>query len=114
MSGQGSDWPRLDYAADRGTIETIHLLLQLIGKLPVRLHPWINHGWHVALRMTPHGAVTRSLPAGQRHFTAELDFLESAIVIACENGSWPPGWAPSAYQATMMPMTSYHEACEMS
>ena len=82
-----NDWPRLDYAADKGTIETLHLLLQLIGKLPLRLHPWINHGWHVALRMTPHGAVTRSLPAGQRHFTAELDFLESAIVIACENGS---------------------------
>ena len=52
-----SGWPRLDYAADKGTIETLHLLLQLIGKLPLRLHPWINHGWHVALRMTPRGAI---------------------------------------------------------
>ena len=71
-----SDWPKLDYAADKGTIETLHLLLQLIGKLPLRLHPWVNHAWHVTLRMTPSGAVTRSLPARERHFSAGLDFLE--------------------------------------
>jgi hypothetical protein len=80
-------WPRLDYAADKGTIETLHLLLQLIGKLPLRLHPWINHGWHVALRMTPRGAMTRSLPAGERQFAVELDFLDGAIRIECDNGS---------------------------
>ena len=80
-------WPRLDYAADKGTIETLHLLLQLIGKLPLRLHPWINHGWHTALRVTPVGAVTRSIPAGKRHFTVELDFLDGVIIVACDSGS---------------------------
>jgi hypothetical protein len=80
-------WPPLDYAADRGTIETLHLLLQLIGKLPLRLHPWFNHGWHVALRITPRGAITRSLPAGERHFTVELDFLDGAIRVECETGA---------------------------
>jgi hypothetical protein len=87
VNGPENDWPRLDYAADRGTIESIHLLLQLIGKLPLRLHPWLNHGWHVALRLTPRGAVTRPLPAGERHFTVELDFLAGALVVTCENGS---------------------------
>jgi hypothetical protein len=82
-----TDWPRLDYAADRGTIETLHLLLQLIGKLPLRLHPWLNHGWHVALRLTPRGAITRPLPVGARHFTVELDFLAGALVVECENGA---------------------------
>lgn len=81
-----SGWPKLDYAADKGTIETLHLLLQLIGKLPVRLHPWINHGWHVALRVTPNGAVTRSLPAGGRYFSVELDFLEGVIRVEYGNG----------------------------
>jgi hypothetical protein len=87
MTGPNSSWPRLDYAAEKGTIETLHLLLQLIGKLPLRLHPWLNHGWHVALRLTPRGAITRSLPAGDRHFTAELDFREGAVRIECDNGS---------------------------
>ena len=80
-------WPRLDYAADKGTIETLHLLLQLIGKLPLRLHPWVNHGWHVALRMTPRGMITRALAAGERHFAVELDFLDGAIAIECDNGT---------------------------
>jgi hypothetical protein len=82
-----SGWPRLDFAADRGTIESLHLLLQLIGKLPLRLHPWLNHGWHVALRLTPRGAITRPLAAGERHFTVELDFLAGAIRVGCENGA---------------------------
>src|SRR5690606_25743651 len=82
-----SAWPRLDYEADAGTIETLHLVLQLVGKLPTRLHPWVNHGWHVALRMTPRGAATRPLPAGERQFVAELDFLDGAIGLQCDNGS---------------------------
>ena len=81
-----SDWPGLDYTADRGTIESLHLLLQLVGKLPLRLHPWLNQSWHVALRLTPRGVVTRPLPAGERHFTVELDFLAGAIRVGCENG----------------------------
>ena len=82
-----TSWPRLDYLADAGTIETLHLVLQLVGKLPVRLHPWINHGWHVALRMTPRGAVTRPLPCGTRHFTAEVDFHDAEVRIACDDGA---------------------------
>jgi hypothetical protein len=84
-----STWPRLDHAADSGTIETLHLLLQLIGKLPLRLHPWINHGWHAALRITPRGAVTRCLPCDGRQFTVELDFLDGAIRVECDRGSQP-------------------------
>ena len=82
-----SGWPRLDHAADKGTIKTLHLLLQLIGKLPLRLHPWINHGWHAALRMTPRGAVTRSIACGGRQFTVELVFLDAAIRVVCDRGS---------------------------
>lgn len=82
-----SGWPHLDYAADKGTVETLHLMLQLIGKLPTRLHPWVNHGWHVALRFTPRGAATRTLPVGDRHFAVELDFLDGAIAIERDNGT---------------------------
>ena len=82
-----SGWPRLDHAADKGTIETLHLLAQLVGKLPLRLHPWINHGWHAALRITPRGAMTRSIPGDGRLFTVELDFLDGAVRVECDRGS---------------------------
>ena len=99
-----SRWPPLDYAADKGTIETLHLLLQLIGKLPLRLHPWVNHSWHLALRMTPRGAITRSLPAGERQFAVELDFLEAAIRVECDNGS------QSALPVAGKPIAEVHAA----
>jgi hypothetical protein len=82
-----TDWPRLDYLAERGTYEAMHMALQLIGKLPTRLLPWENHGWHVALRVTPRGFVTRSVPGGGRHFIAELDVPDAVIRIACDEGS---------------------------
>lgn len=81
-----SDWPRLGYATERGTYEAVHLALQLIGKLPTRLLPWENHGWHVALRVTPRGFATRPMPGGLRQFTAELDVHDAVVRIACDNG----------------------------
>src|SRR5690606_28959624 len=68
------------------TYEAMHLALQLVGKLPTRLLPWENHGWHVALRVTPRGFATRSMPGGARQFTASLDVHDAAIRIACDNG----------------------------
>lgn len=83
-----STWPRLDYAAERGTYETCHAVLQLIGKLPTRLLPWIAHGWHVALRIEPRGYRTRPMPADDgRTFTVELDVRDAAIVIHCSDGA---------------------------
>ena len=87
MNAVSHAWPRLDYTADKPTIETCHLILQLIGKLPTRLLPWINHGWHVALRVAPHGYATRPIAArDSRMFTVELDVREECLRVACEDG----------------------------
>jgi hypothetical protein len=83
-----TDWPALDYASGKGTYETCHLVLQLVGKLPTRLHPWINHGWHVALRVTPCGFVTRTIPAGERLFNVELDMRGARLVVTCDRGDF--------------------------
>src|SRR5690606_19374849 len=75
-------WPTLDHAADKGTIETLHLLLQLIGKLPLRLHPWVHRGSRSALPVAgdrgrdPWGAcrpADRARPAGAAAWRAERD-----------------------------------------
>jgi hypothetical protein len=87
VTSDAGAWPALDYAADLPTIETCHLVLQLIGKLPTRLHPWINHGWHVALRVVPHGYATRMMPGpGGRNFTVELDVRAACIRVTCDTG----------------------------
>lgn len=88
-------WPSLDFAADRPTIESAHLVLQLVGKMPTRLHPWVNHGWHVALRVTPRGFATRMMPAGDaRDFAVEVDMRHALIRAWCSHGGeWTTSFA---------------------
>ena len=92
-AGDPGAWPRLDYASDLPTTQTCHLILQLIGKLPTRLHPWVNHGWHVALRIMPHGYATHMIPAeGGRNFTVEFDVREECLRVSCDTGAaWTTG-----------------------
>ena len=79
--------PRLDWGAEKGSYESCHLALQMIGKLPTRLLPWVNHGWHVALRVGPRGFETYPMPAGGgRTFTVTFDVCAMALVAACSRG----------------------------
>lgn len=72
-------WPELDYAADRPVIDSLHAYLQLIGKLPTRGAPWINHGWHAALRVVPRGFRTYPVPLAQGEGEPLLDCLDGCI-----------------------------------
>lgn len=76
-------WPALDCRAERPTVETCRLVLQLIAMLP-RLDSWINRGWDVALRVAPSGFATYATPGGGgRAFIAEFDVREECLRITC-------------------------------
>lgn len=79
-------WPRLDFAADRTVIETWHAYLQVIGKLPTRGLPWCNHGWHVALRVTPRGLRTYALIAGEDEAEVLFDCISEAVELQTSAG----------------------------
>lgn len=80
-------WPKLDYANDRPVIDALHAYLQLIGKLPTRGLPWINHGWHAALRVVPHGFRTYPVPLAQGEGELLLDCFEGCIRLETSDGS---------------------------
>lgn len=86
MSGAGTRWPRLDYAAERPVIETLHAYLQMVGKLPTRALPWLNHGWHVALRVVPRGFRTYPVPAGEHEAELLVDLFASHVVLQTSAG----------------------------
>ncbi|MBV7257049.1 hypothetical protein KCG44_09665 [Pacificimonas sp. WHA3] len=79
-------WPELDYAAERGVYETLHAYLQVIGKLPTRTSPWVNHGWHAALRVVPRGFRTYVLPAGDEDYELLLDAVSGAVRLWSSDG----------------------------
>jgi hypothetical protein len=77
MSGA---WPELSAERDRPTIVALHLFSQVIGKVPTRLLPWRNHGWHLTLHVTPCGLTTEPVYAADGMFTLALDLVEHQIV----------------------------------
>ena len=79
-------WPSLPLEAWSNTCATLHLWLQMIGKIKLAQTPWLNHSWHVTLRVTPRGVTTLSIPYGGRTFQIDLDFIDHQLTIQTNDG----------------------------
>lgn len=79
-------WPALPYAAWSKTCATLHLWLQIVGKVPLMQLPWIAHSWHVALAVTARGLGTRLMPHGTKAFQVEFDFIEHRLRVQVSDG----------------------------
>jgi hypothetical protein len=81
-----SRWPTLSYETLRPTVETLHLWSQVAGKVRLSQTPWLNHGWHVTLRVSARGLVTPLIPHGDTAFTLEFDFVTHDLVARVTDG----------------------------
>ncbi|MDQ2948367.1 MAG: DUF5996 family protein [Acidobacteriota bacterium] len=81
----GTIWPTLPFDAWKDTYTTLHLWMQVVGKIALALAPPLNHCWAVALRVTPRGLTTQPLPYGSRSFSIQFDFIEHRLVIHASN-----------------------------
>lgn len=79
-------WPVLDYAAWRGTGETLHLWSQIVGKVRLAKTPWLNHAWQSALYVTPRGLTTGVIAHGAAAFDLEFDFVDHLLRIRTDKG----------------------------
>ncbi len=62
------------------------LMSQILGKIRLKLHPWINHWWHVPLYITPRGTTTGAIPYGDSNFDIELDLTDHRLVLRTGDG----------------------------
>jgi hypothetical protein len=82
-----SDWPRLPMFAEwEDTIATLHMWVQIVGKIRLGLSPWLNHSWGSALYVSSHGLTTSPLPYAGRTFSIDFDFVRHALHIAVSGG----------------------------
>jgi hypothetical protein len=79
-------WPALPYDAWKDTYATLHMWTQVIGKVALAFAPPLNHCWSIALRVTPRGLSTASLPEGRGAFAMEFDFLDHNLWIRTSDG----------------------------
>jgi hypothetical protein len=80
------DWPALTNDTWKDTYATLHMWTQVVGKVALAQAPPINHSWAIALKVTPRGLVTHTLPHGTRSFTIEFDFIDHQLLIKASDG----------------------------
>ncbi|MPZ18325.1 MAG: hypothetical protein GEV06_10500 [Luteitalea sp.] len=97
-------WPDLPYPAWRETAATLQLWTQIVGKVRLRLTPWVNHGWHIPLYVTARGLGTSPIPMGNEIFEIELDFISHRLAVRTSTGQ--EGSLPLAPQT----VAAFHRA----
>jgi len=65
---------------------TLHLFLQIVGKIRMALFPKMNHWWHVPLYVSCRGLTTRPIPYDERMFDISFDFIDHQLQISCSDG----------------------------
>jgi hypothetical protein len=79
-------WPSLPLEAWAETYATLHLWMQIVGKVRLAQSPWVNHSWHVTLYVTARGLTTSPIPHGARSFQIDFDFIDHRLVIRASDG----------------------------
>jgi hypothetical protein len=78
-------WPSLPLEDWRDTCATLHLWMQIVGKIRLAQSPWVNHSWHVTLYVTPRGLTTSPIAYGSRTFQIDFDFVDHRLVLECSD-----------------------------
>lgn len=79
-------WPELSFRSLQPTIEALQLWTQIVGKARLAQTPWLNHSWHVTLRVSARGLTTGLIPHGQVGLEMEFDFIDSALAVRVTDG----------------------------
>ncbi|MTI45359.1 hypothetical protein JM93_01250 [Roseibium hamelinense] len=78
--------PPLPFSEWSETKDTLHLYLQIIGKIRMKVHPKLNHWWHVTLYPHVRGLTTGRIPYGDSGFEILYDMLDHKVVITRNDG----------------------------
>lgn len=83
---KSDQWPSLVVDDWTPTRDTLHMWLQIVGKIRLAHLPLINHWWQVTLYVTPRGLSTGAMPVNGAVFDMEFDFVSSVLAIRHSDG----------------------------
>ncbi|HTM52124.1 MAG TPA: DUF5996 family protein [Bryobacteraceae bacterium] len=79
-------WPELPLAAWSDTYATLHMWMQIAGKIRTTLSPPVNHWWHSALYVNSRGLTTSPVPFRDGAFELQFDFIDHRLEISGSDG----------------------------
>jgi uncharacterized protein DUF5996 len=80
------EWPALRLEEWAATRDTLHMWLQIVGKVKLAKAPMVNHWWQITLYPTPRGLTTGVIPDGATAFEIAFDFCDHELKIELEGG----------------------------
>ncbi len=86
QSGELALWPSLVYNEWKDTLDTLHLWMQIVGKVKLALCPFINQWWQVAFYVTTRGMTTGRIPYKKSTFQVNFDFMTHHLSISTSEG----------------------------
>ncbi|MFZ0638814.1 MAG: DUF5996 family protein [Candidatus Acidiferrales bacterium] len=79
-------WPALPLKEWEATRATLHMWMQMAGKVKLALCPGINHWWGITLHVNSRGLTTQAIPYGEGVFEMQFDFLKHMLEIQASDG----------------------------
>ncbi|HSJ15787.1 MAG TPA: DUF5996 family protein, partial [Longimicrobiales bacterium] len=79
-------WPPLPLAAWQDTKDTLHMWLQIVGKVRLAHAAPVNHWWDATLHVTPRGLTTTSIAHPAAVFSIDFDFIDHSLAVHTDTG----------------------------
>ena len=79
-------WPPLPYDEWKETYDTIHMWMQIAGKVKLALNPFINQWWHITFQITASGLTTGLIPYNKMVFDINFNFIDHNLYIHTSRG----------------------------
>jgi hypothetical protein len=83
---QLAEWPELPYDAWAETMDTLHMTLQIIGKIRLALTHREPQWANVPLYLTARGLTTSPMWSGRTGFAIDVDLVEHQVIVALNDG----------------------------
>jgi hypothetical protein len=82
----GTEWPELPYDGWVETLETLHMVLQILGKVRVALSAKEPEWAHITLYVSARGLTTGPVPSNVGLLDVEADLLHHEVVVRTADG----------------------------
>jgi hypothetical protein len=79
-------WPDLPLSEWEETYSTIHLWMQIVGKIKLQLVEFVNHWWNITLSLSASGITTGLIPYHDNFFELEFNFITHQLTIKTSDG----------------------------
>ncbi len=80
--------PELPLQAWEKTKMTLHLYLQIVGKIRLKVMPRKNHWWNITLYVNAKGITTHSMFYGDGSFEIQFNFIDHKLEVTTSTGEY--------------------------